>query len=247
MARNSTRWIKVIDCPYGAEGEALLNLCRDVFEKHEIRFKQGNYPSKGASRLSVQPEDHTTAAMVVKQVTPKPDLSSIELELDRAFIIFVCKDGTVTFKPKGQPPFNGIALPVHSVDTIAEAVQVQVTLCRKQYTSHPKLGKEPWYTLTNFDGEIDSLAKVAQQMQAVSAKIRARQGAARPYAELGDRPAAISEDVEGGISISGGREAQRESLDMILKDLQHGLDGDARRIPAVALGSNVIVFKKPTL
>lgn len=185
MVRQKVRWLKAVDCPYGEEGERLLNACRDALDKHEIKFKQGNYLSKSATRLSVRPEDLMVAQGLVKHAAPAPDLSTVAFKLDRPIILFVCKDGTVTFKPSGQPPFNGVALPVHSVDTPAEAVQVQVTLCRRQHEQHPKLGKEPWYTLTNFDGEIDSLAKVAQQMQAVTARIKKN---ARPYVSLGDRP-----------------------------------------------------------
>jgi hypothetical protein len=97
----------------------------------------------------------------------------MSFELNHPIIIFVCKDGTVTYERLGKPAFNRVALPVHSVDTVEEAETIQVALCRRQHINHPKTGKA-WYTLTNFGGTLEELGDVAAQMQAQSARIKAR-------------------------------------------------------------------------
>jgi hypothetical protein len=89
------------------------------------------------------------------------------IDLTRKIRIDVCKDGTVTYVPRGEPPFNGAALPVHSVDTVEEAQQIQVTLCRCQYVEHPLMPGKPWYKLTQFDGGIEGLEAVGRQMQSM--------------------------------------------------------------------------------
>lgn len=73
-------------------------------------------------------------------------------------MIDVCKDGTVTIRERGEPPFNGAALPAYEVpdrDT-AEAIRVQV--CKLVPDDHPELGEdEPWYKLPGFGGKVDDL------------------------------------------------------------------------------------------
>jgi hypothetical protein len=93
------------------------------------------------------------------------------IDLSRTYLIFVCKDGTVTYGPKGTPPFNGVALPVHSVDSIDEARQVQVALCRRQYVSHPDMPGQPWYVLSKFSGNTGDLPRVAEEMQRISRQL----------------------------------------------------------------------------
>ena len=60
------------------------------------------------------------------------------IDLARTYLIFVCKDGTVTYRP------NGVALPGHSVDSIDEAGHIQLVLCRRQYRSRPDMPDQPW-------------------------------------------------------------------------------------------------------
>lgn len=93
------------------------------------------------------------------------------LQMKRPILMFVCKDGTLTYGPRGKKPFNGVALPVFSVDTMLEANYLQVTLCRRQYAKHPLLPSQPWYVLTRFDGNVESLDGVAQEMASVMERL----------------------------------------------------------------------------
>lgn len=76
--------------------------------------------------------------------------------LSRRVLIHVCKDGTFTYRIPPAPVFNGLALPVYSVDTEDEAQALQVRLCRLQRTQHPQMRKgEPWYTLSTLGDDQD--------------------------------------------------------------------------------------------
>lgn len=89
--------------------------------------------------------------------------SPIETVFLRPIMLHVCKDGTLTYrdKTKGEKVFNGVALPVFSVDTVDDAKRIQTRFCRLQYGKHPHpKGPEQWYTLTQFSGEIDDLDRV---------------------------------------------------------------------------------------
>jgi hypothetical protein len=91
------------------------------------------------------------------------DKTPIEGVFLRNIMLHVCKDGTLTYrdKTKREPVFNGVALPVFSVDTIEEAKRIQTRFCRLQYGKHPhSKGPEQWYTLTQFSGELDDLDRV---------------------------------------------------------------------------------------
>jgi len=68
--------------------------------------------------------------------------------LTRAVIVDLCKDGTVTFRDRGQSSFNGMALPVFSVDTNFQAEQLQIRFCRKMHKDHPLMPGKPWYMLS---------------------------------------------------------------------------------------------------
>lgn len=84
----------------------------------------------------------------------------------RPIMIHVCKDGTVTYrdKTKGEKVFNGVALPVFSVDTVEEARQIQIRFCRLQYGKHPhRNGPAEWYVLNAFSGELDGLDLVTAE------------------------------------------------------------------------------------
>ncbi len=80
----------------------------------------------------------------------------------RRYMIHVCKDGTVTYRDAvaREKVFNGRALPVFSVDTIAEAEAIQVRFCKLQYGSHPLMPGKPWYRLNEFSGELKDLDRV---------------------------------------------------------------------------------------
>ena len=98
-----------------------------------------------------------------KRSAPKKEPSPVEGVFLRPIMLHVCKDGTVTYrdKRKREKVFNGVALPVLSVDTVEEAERIQVRFCRLQYGRHPHpRGPERWYTLTQFAGEIEDLDRV---------------------------------------------------------------------------------------
>lgn len=84
----------------------------------------------------------------------------------RAVSLDMCKDGTLSYRPQAQLPLCGVALPVFSVDTEAQAKDAQVLFCRRQYTEHPDQPGRPWYRWTDFDGEVTSLERVTAQLQA---------------------------------------------------------------------------------
>ena len=81
--------------------------------------------------------------------------------MSRPVYLHVCKDGTVTYRRKGQKVFNDRALPVFTVDTESQAVDLQVRFCRAQWTEHPRLPGQTWYKLNEFSGELDDLDRVA--------------------------------------------------------------------------------------
>lgn len=68
----------------------------------------------------------------------------------RTYMIHVCKDGTVSYRNavKKEPIFNGVALPVFSVDTEEQAKAIQVRFCRCQWEEHPLIPGKPWYRLS---------------------------------------------------------------------------------------------------
>jgi hypothetical protein len=68
--------------------------------------------------------------------------------LARPYLIHVCKDGTITYRTRNQPVFNGRALPVFSVDTRRQAEELQIRFCRRQHKEHPLMPGKTWYTLT---------------------------------------------------------------------------------------------------
>lgn len=82
---------------------------------------------------------------------------------DRPIMLHVCKDGTVSYRDasKREKVFNGVALPVFSVDTVEEAEQLQTRFCRKMWGTHPEMKRgTPWYVLNNFNGNVDDLEAV---------------------------------------------------------------------------------------
>lgn len=86
--------------------------------------------------------------------------------LDGRFLIDCCRDGTLTYRPRRSPPFNGAALPVFSVDTPEEAYDLIVLVGKLQYDEHPDLPGRPWYRLTWFSGNVDDLPNVTSYLAA---------------------------------------------------------------------------------
>lgn len=69
-------------------------------------------------------------------------------DLSRPIKIHVCKDRTLSYRAKGEPVFNGRALPVFSVDTKEEAEQLFLLTGRLQYTEHPQMPGKLWRKVT---------------------------------------------------------------------------------------------------
>ncbi len=63
-------------------------------------------------------------------------------------------DGTITFRAKGEPTFNGSALPFYSVDTERDAELLQATLCKLSYDDR--------YMFHGFEGTIEDIDRVAE-------------------------------------------------------------------------------------
>lgn len=79
----------------------------------------------------------------------------------RPIMLHCCKDGTITYRQKHEKVFNGVALPVFSVNTVEEAIMLQVRHCRRQYGPHPQMPGKVWYVFTDFGGELEDLEKVS--------------------------------------------------------------------------------------
>ena len=87
-------------------------------------------------------------------------------DLQRPIMMHICKDGTITYRKRGEPVFNGRALPFFSVDTEEEAQDLQVMLCSLQYDTHPDLPPtEPWYRYWQFSGELDGIPEVTAKFR----------------------------------------------------------------------------------
>lgn len=78
---------------------------------------------------------------------------------DRAVLIDVCKDGTISYRTraKREGRLNNAALPVFSVNTVEEAMRLQVHFGAKQYTSHPEQPTRDWFVWPAFSGTIEQL------------------------------------------------------------------------------------------
>ena len=91
--------------------------------------------------------------------------------MSRAVYIHCCKDRTLTYRTKGQPVFNGVALPVFSVDTEEEAKDLITLVSRAQYEEHPQLPGQVWYKIT-LSGDLDfKHALEIEDLRAVTDKL----------------------------------------------------------------------------
>jgi hypothetical protein len=73
------------------------------------------------------------------------------IRLQAPVLIDVCKDGTISYRLKHgkRGRLNDAALPFYSVESEEEAAELQVALCKLQYTSHPERPGEAWYRFIN--------------------------------------------------------------------------------------------------
>lgn len=86
-------------------------------------------------------------------------------DLSRPIQICICKDGTISSRKRGEPSFNGRALPVFSVDTEEQVREIQGLFGIKQYVEHPLLPGRPWYRWTNFSGNVEDLDEVSEMIR----------------------------------------------------------------------------------
>lgn len=84
--------------------------------------------------------------------------------MSRAIVIHICKDGTISYRTLNEKVFNGVALPVFSVDTVEQAQAIQVLFGRRQYVEHPQIPGRPWYRWTDFPGELDALDGITERL-----------------------------------------------------------------------------------
>jgi hypothetical protein len=64
--------------------------------------------------------------------------------LNNPVFIHVCKDRTLSYRTEGEPVFNGAALPVFSVMTEEEAINLITLVGSVQYESHPLIPGKTW-------------------------------------------------------------------------------------------------------
>ena len=71
----------------------------------------------------------------------------MKINLDREVLIDICRDGTISYRERSTKakPLNGAALPVFSVDTVNEAIAIQVRFGAKQYGPHPNQPGRDWH------------------------------------------------------------------------------------------------------
>lgn len=126
---------------------------------HSVRVGRSNglvpSTSRGYTKMRDLPEltDLEVAALMRRRGADR---------LGLPVLIHICKDGTISYRRRrGEPVFNGRALPVFSVADEEDARMLQVRFGSLQYRPHPsgKLG-DHWYVWTGFDGELESLAAV---------------------------------------------------------------------------------------
>jgi hypothetical protein len=95
------------------------------------------------------------------------------MHLDDEVLIHVCRDGTVTFRTRDEPNFNGASLPVYSVPDKATAEKLRVLLCRSQYVEHPLLPGQTWYRLDHA-GTVEGLTDVTERFRQAHDKLRGK-------------------------------------------------------------------------
>jgi hypothetical protein len=76
--------------------------------------------------------------------------STLMGRLARPIMVHVCKDRTLSYRQRGQPSFNGRALPVFSVETEEEAEDLLILVGTRVHADHPQLpAGRPWLKLFN--------------------------------------------------------------------------------------------------
>ena len=92
----------------------------------------------------------------------------------KPIMIDICKDGTISYRQRGERSFNGKALPVFSVNTVEQAKDIQVRFGKVQYKEHPLLPNQPWYRWSGFDGNVETLEEITRQIRSFFQQQEAR-------------------------------------------------------------------------
>lgn len=87
-------------------------------------------------------------------------------DIGRPVVIHLCKDGTISYRRKHEPVFNGVALPVFTVDNEEQAQAVQIRFGRLQWHEHPQMPGKAWYRWTDFSGNADDLDAISDKLRA---------------------------------------------------------------------------------
>jgi hypothetical protein len=93
-------------------------------------------------------------------------------DMRRPFMLHICKDGTISYRnaAKRERVFNGVALPVFSVETEEQAKAIQVRFGRRQYGEHPLMPGRIWYSLSRLpDGSDPALRDGGLQLEHLDA------------------------------------------------------------------------------
>ena len=67
--------------------------------------------------------------------------------LEKKILIHVCKDRTLSYRNRLQPIFNGVAIPIYSVDSVDEARSLIRLVSKAQYEEHPLIPGDTWYKI----------------------------------------------------------------------------------------------------
>lgn len=92
-------------------------------------------------------------------------------DLDRKILIHVCKDRTLTYRNRLQPIFNGVAIPIFSVDSVDEARMLIRTVSVAQYEEHPQAPGDTWYKIS-LGADVVYLDDDLHQLDDVKEKLR---------------------------------------------------------------------------
>lgn len=98
---------------------------------------------------------------------PTKPLNIDDCDLSRDIKIHICRDGTFTYRSDDEPVFNGVAIPVYSVDTKEEAERLQTLMCSRNRLEHPLLPDQPWMYIAGFGGELEDLNPLAIRMNEI--------------------------------------------------------------------------------
>lgn len=105
-------------------------------------------------------------------------------DLSRDVLIHICKDRTLFYRRRGAKVFNGVALPIFSVNDEHEANALLVLVGTNCNTRHPQLpGDRTWFKLFNGVGghspvlELEHTDEASDYLREAYAKLKQRTAA----------------------------------------------------------------------